>query len=549
MKSIKHKEHKEGAIKTIHARICYCTSKLYTAILFTSKLIMLQIAQLETIKDGILHTTKKTFSTLLDEFKASMRRAFHQENEIDDFSTTRGLPAATLKELMSGNPLALCIPEAYGGFGGGVKENMVFLTEAAYESLSLSLTLGINNGLFIQPLAKYGQENVKMKVFDRFLNESAMGGLMITEPGFGSDALNMQTSFSKKDGIFHLKGEKHWAGLTGMADFWILTARQETGHGGLMRDIDMFVSIENAYRQKITVEEYFENLGLYQIPYGRNRIDVHIPEEQKLVPHSTGIQMLLDLLHRSRFQFPGMGLGFIRRILDEAIAHVNLRQVGNRNLVEYDQVQQRLSRLQSNFTVCSAFSLSSSAIAGLDKNLSSFGLEANITKSVTSDIMQDSAQSLLQLFGARGYKLNSIAGRSVVDSRPFQIFEGSNDILYHQIAEAVLKLMKTAREKSLYRFLQTYASRAASRVKDLVSFDPGAGLIQRKLVEFGQVISRIVSMDLVLHLEEKGFRKDLIDNSLVVLKQEISSLITSFHFRNNVKVVVDYKEGSNWHDL
>jgi hypothetical protein len=297
------------------------------------------------------------------------------------------------------------------------------------------------------------------------------------------------------------------------------------------------------------VEEYFENLGLYQIPYGRNRIDVHIPEEQKLVPHSTGIQMLLDLLHRSRFQFPGMGLGFIRRILDEAIAHVNLRQVGNRNLAEYDQVQQRLSRLQSNFTVCSAFSFRSSEIAGLDKNLSSFGLEANITKSVTSDMMHDSAQSLLQLFGARGYKLNSIAGRSVVDSRPFQIFEGSNDILYHQIAEAVLKLMKTAREKSLYRFLQTYASRAASRVKDLVSFDPEAGLIQRKLVEFGQVISRIVSMDLVLHLEEKGFRKDLIDNSLVVLKQEISSLITSFHFGNNVKVVVDYNEGSTWYEL
>jgi hypothetical protein len=244
-----------------------------------------------------------------------------------------------------------------------------------------------------------------------------------------------------------------------------------------------------------------------------------------------------------------MGLGFIRRMLDEAISHVTIRQVGNKSLSEYDQVQKRVSRLQANFTVCSAFSLRSSEIAGLDKNLSSYGLEANITKSVTSDMMQDSAQSLLQLFGAKGYKLNSIAGRSVVDSRPFQIFEGSNDILYHQIADAVLKLMKTAREKSFYRFLQTYASRAAGRVKELVNFDPEAGLIQRKLVEFGQVISRIVSMDLVLHLEEKGFRKDLVDNALVVLKQEISSLITAFHYRNNVRVVVDYNEGSNWYEL
>ena len=290
---------------------------------------------------------------------------------------------------------------------------------------------------------------------------------MITEPGFGSDALNMQTSFSEKDGFFHLQGKNIGPDLQVWLISGFLQPRRKSVDGNLMRDIDMFISDENAYRQKIVVEESFENLGLYQIPYGRNKIDVFIPEEQRLIPHTTGIQMLLDMLHRSRFQFPGMGLGFIRRILDEAINHTKLRQVGNKSLSDYDQVQQRLSRLQANFTICSAFSLRSSEIAGLDKNLSSFGLEANITKSVTSDIMQESAQSLLQLFGAKGYKLNSIAGRSVVDSRPFQIFEGSNDILYHQIADAVLKLMKAAREKSLYRFLQTYASRAASRIKEL----------------------------------------------------------------------------------
>ena len=185
----------------------------------------------------------------------------------------------------------------------------------------------------------------------------------------------------------------------------------------------------------------------------------------------------------------------------------------------------------------------------MDNSLASLGLEANISKSVTSDLMQESAQSLLQLFGAKGYKLNSIAGRSVIDSRPFQIFEGSNDILYHQIADSVLKLMKSVKEKSLYRFLTKYASRAATRIKDLVSFDADSGLPQRKLVEFGQIISRIVSMDLVLYLEEKGFRKDLVDNATNMIKQEISALLSTYHFRNNTKVVVDYLDRSMWYDL
>jgi alkylation response protein AidB-like acyl-CoA dehydrogenase len=491
----------------------------------------------------------QSFRQLLDEFKASMKRAFHEEDKIDQFCSTRGVPAAVLKELMSGNPLALCIPKEYGGHGGGVRENIAFISVASYESLALSLTLGINNGLFIQPVAKYGQDSIKPKFFDQFLNNSCMGGLMITEPKFGSDALSMHTSFSERDGFFHLQGKKHWAGLTGMADFWLLTARRKSDSGSLMRDIDMFICDVNAARQQIIVEEYFENLGLYQIPYGRNHIDVYIPQEQRLIPHTSGIQMLLDLLHRSRFQFPGMGLGFIQRILDEAIAHSKSRLVGNRKLFEYDQVQHRLSRLQANFTICSAFCIKSAETADTGNDLSSLGLEANIIKSVTSDIMHESAQSLLQLVGAKGYKLNHIAGRSVVDSRPFQIFEGSNDILYHQITESVLKLMKTTKEKSLYRFLKGFATRAADRIQEIVNFELDDKMVQRKRVEFGQVFSRIVSMDLVLYLEEKGFRKDLIDNTIVVLKQEISTLLNSFNFSDSTNVIVEYEEDSFWLDF
>lgn len=510
---------------------------------------MAQIRELDENQTDDLLVREKSFRNLLDEFQASMKRAFHGENEIDRFCSTRGIPPAVLNELMSGNPLSLCIPKQYGGFGGTVKENIAFVSAASYESLALSLTLGINNGLFIQPVAKYGQAKVRQKIFNQFLNESRMGGLMITEPGFGSDALNMQTSFYEKDGFFHLQGKKHWAGLTGMADLWILTARKRAVHGDLMRDIDMFICDVNAPRQKIVVEEIFENLGLYQIPYGRNSIDVYIPEEQRFIPHTTGIQMLLDMLHRSRFQFPGMGLGFIKRILDEAINHTKSRLVGNKSLSTYDQVQHRLTRLQSNFTICSAFCLRSGEIAGMENNLASLGLEANITKSITSDIMQESAQSLLQLFGAKGYQLNSIAGRSVVDSRPFQIFEGSNDILYHQIADSVMKLMRTAKENSFYQFLKGYATRAADRIEELVRFDLNNEFSQRKLVELGQIISRIVSMDLVLYLEEKGFRKDLIDNTLITLKQDIGTLLNTFHLENNTKVIVEYNEDSNWLDF
>ncbi len=100
---------------------------------------------------------------------------------------------------------------------------------------------------------------------------------MSTEPDFGSDALHMQSTCSKQDGRCHIRGSKHWAGLTDWADYWLLTTRQSGATKGLGRDIDFFICDANDPAQRIIVEEKFHNLGLYMIPYGRNRIDVSIP--------------------------------------------------------------------------------------------------------------------------------------------------------------------------------------------------------------------------------------------------------------------------------
>lgn len=490
-----------------------------------------------------------SFQQFLNRIKESLHRAFHQTERIDNFSSKRGLPPEVLSHLMEAKPFSLCIPRKYGGMGGTVKQNIALMSAASYESLAWSLTLGINNGLFIQPFIKYGQDELKPQVFEHFLTQGSMGGLMITEPGFGSDALSMQTAIMERDGHFHLKGKKHWQGLTGMAQFWLLTGRRKTESGTLMRDVEMFVCDVKAPGQQITVEEYYQNLGLYQIPYGLNNLDLVLPPQNRLIPHTTGVKMLLDLLHRSRFQFPGMGLGFIQRMLDEAIAHVKTRFVGNKTLFEYDQVQNRLARLQANFSICSAFCHKSAQVADLENDLFPVGLEANIIKTVTADMMQESSQSLLQLFGGKGYRLNHIAGRSTVDSRPFQIFEGSNDMLYQKIADAFLKLMKEAKETQLYNFLKTYVPLVAQRLRKICNFELDNQLPQRKLIELGQFVSRIYAMQLVAEMEGRGFRSDLSENALDILTHDVANFISSLRRSQTSLLVDDYGQKSNWFEL
>jgi alkylation response protein AidB-like acyl-CoA dehydrogenase len=491
------------------------------------------------------------FDTFRDAFRGKLRNVFSRRADFNELSTQRGLPPFVMREIQSLTPLSVFIPEEYGGRGGHVHECQAILATASYESLALSLTLGINGALFLQPLTKYGNDAIKGPVFERFIEDKNMGGLMITEPEYGTDALNMKTSYTKEDGTYHVQGTKHWAGLTGWADFWLITARRRGSDGDLGRDIDFFVADMNRPEQMVEVEEFYENLGLYMIPYGRNHVDIRVPEEHRLEPESTGIKMMLDTLHRSRIEFPGMGMGFLQRILDEALEHCKERSVGGDPLINYDQVKRRIAEIQAAFTACSAMCLHTSEHAGTDNNLAGEALTANSIKTVVTDLMQDAAQSLLQLTGGKGYRLDHVAGRSVVDSRPFQIFEGSNDVLYQQISEAMLKSMRRMKERNLETFLADHdlTGRAVEYFGDALSFEVDQSLPQRKLVELGRVLGRIVTMELVIELGDRGFRSDLISNCLQVFRTEVDRLLAGYRRDEPVSVVEDYADGSAWLDF
>ena len=79
---------------------------------------MAHIHELDQMKSVDIFDSQESFRKLLGEFEASMKRAFHGENDINMFCSTRGIPGAVLIELMSENPLSLCIPKEFGGFGG-----------------------------------------------------------------------------------------------------------------------------------------------------------------------------------------------------------------------------------------------------------------------------------------------------------------------------------------------------------------------------------------------------------------------------------------------
>lgn len=173
-------------------------------------------------------------------------------------------------------------------------------------------------------------------------------------------------------------------------------------------------------------------------------------------------------------------------------------------------------------------------------------IEANVLKALVTDLMQESAQISLQLAGANGYRLDHIAGRSLVDSRPFQIFEGSNEMLYTQIAEGILKLMRQAKETNLYDFLKLYerTSLSAEYFVSQLDLNIDNTLKQRNLILIGKMIARVISFQFVLQLD--GFNMQLIEITRQILVSDLACFYGQFNVQNDVDLILDYEINSDW---
>jgi alkylation response protein AidB-like acyl-CoA dehydrogenase len=469
-------------------------------------------------------------ASLIERFRGAVSQTFGRA-DVDVIGQQRGLPPFVMRDVLAAEPMRAFLPERFGGFGDSLAPGQAVMEEAAYHSLALGLTMGISGGLFVQPVAKYADRSVAERILPQLAGRGSLGGLMITEPGYGTDALSMQTAWRREGEHYRVRGTKHWAGLSGWADYWLVMARPGKDGGDLGNGIDMFVCDQSDPEQQIELVERYPSLGLYGIPYGRNRVDVRVPLTHRLEGDRGGLRVMMDLLHRSRSSFAGNAVGFIHRMVDEAVAHCTERVVSGRQLLEYDQVRARIARHQGQWASASALSLWSSEHAGLSVDLSREAQSASSVKAVASDYLQESAQSLLQLVGAKGYALNHIAGRAVVDSRPFQIFEGSNDVLYAQVGAKLADQMRRAGTSNLREQLARDETTAAGA--DLAGAQLEINIderpAQRRLVEIGAIATRVFTLTTVHTMGRRGFDQDHVSLAVAALREDVGALASRLH--------------------
>lgn len=346
--------------------------------------------------------------------------------------------------LRAGGLNAMFGPESTG------RGNLEIIRAAAFRSVELALSLGITVSLFTDPIRRYAPALWREHLEKGFRTEGRLGGMMITEPGCGTDLMACQTEYRVDEQGPILSGTKHWAGLTGLADYWLVLARDgEQGKGYRFPSLNFYIC--RATPESFRLLKRYASAGLRSIPYGMTRIEAR---EGVLGPLLSGsktdrFRQIHSILHRSRISISAIACGVCARIAADIRRHVRERMVFGKALESYGQVQARVAEIEAAREITRVLHDRGCREAEAADQSESAGVPAqtaNIAKVVATDLAFAAANSASQLLGGESYRTDTYIGRAAADLRPFRIFEGSNDVICDAIWQAAEKAAKTGGE-------------------------------------------------------------------------------------------------------
>ena len=356
---------------------------------------------------------------------------------------------------------------------------------------------------------------------------------MISEPKYGTDALNMQTTFEIIGDKVKIKGIKHWQGLTGQADYWIVAGRMICNNA-MAKHISLCVVPKQLVRH-----ELFKTQGLSIIQYGKNFLDLEVPIENLFEDSLNSNTPLLDILNRSRMQFSGMAIGYLKKILRKTEIQTSRRAIRGKKLKSVPSVQKSISLLQVYYTITKACNQYAAVNSGIEFDLSTETIIANSIKITVTDFMHKASDLNIQLSGGNSFKAGHFGFQGLIDSRPFEIFEGPNDMLINQIGRMSLIGMRKNTITNVQDFINEIVlnnAKSDSSKKLQTSCNYTIDCNKSNIKDYSNIIGRLVTILLntyfVYNLKSQKFNDYLINNALIYLENRFE--IEVFKLNNDL---------------
>ncbi|MBU1276690.1 MAG: acyl-CoA dehydrogenase family protein [Proteobacteria bacterium] len=329
--------------------------------------------------------------------------------------------------------LGSTIPVECGGGGADLLTNALIKEEFARVAAGFAMSYNMCTTNFCYFISKYGSQWQKETYIPPVVNGEALAAFCLTEPGAGSDALSLQTSYTKAGGAYRIKGSKTFITNAPEARYFLVVARERGSRGA--QGGTLFI-LERGMKG-LTTGAHFKKMGMRCSPTGEVFMDdVEVPAEQIMGQEGQGFQILFETLDEERVLGAVTSIGIADACLDVAVRYSKERVQFGKPISEFQLVRDMLAQMATALDISRQYVYSLCPL--IDKGVK-LTKEASMAKYYASTMATKAGLDAIQILGGYGYMREYPVERYMRDAKLVEIGGGTSEIQKMIIARELLR--------------------------------------------------------------------------------------------------------------
>jgi alkylation response protein AidB-like acyl-CoA dehydrogenase len=337
---------------------------------------------------------------------------------VQDFDENQIIPRTYFDSLATNGFLGASIPKKFGG------QEWDYITIGLMHEEFGKILCSLENiltvyGMVIKPLVRFGTEQQQKMWLPKIARGETIVGIALTEPNFGTDLNNIETSVIKDSKNFILTGQKKYITMGQIADLFLVLAKHND------QKLTLLVEKDTSGIEIIPIQDC---LGLRANMLAEiNFHNCKISQKNLIGQIGQGLtHVVACALDEGRYTTAWGSVGLGQACLNSAQYYTNERIQGNSSLKDHQLIQKMLTEIIVNVKAGREICFN---VANL-RNIGDFSYiaETLVAKYFCSKMAVFVANHTLQIFGACGFTKQYPVERFYRDAKIMEIIEGTSQV-------------------------------------------------------------------------------------------------------------------------
>lgn len=335
--------------------------------------------------------------------------------------------------------VGMAFPDEYGGGGRGILDAAVMMREIASSGGAMNACTPLHLTIFgLQPVVRFGNERLKAE----FLPRAAAGDLHVafgvTEPTAGTDTSKITTRAVRRDGRWHISGQKIWTSKALEAEVVLILARTAVDPVDRFGGLTLFFA--DLDRRHVEIRP-IKKVGRNAVASCETFYDELPVEDWRIVgDEGSGFRHLLAGLNGERVLLSAEAIGIGEVALERAIQYSKERHVFGRPIGANQAISHPLADSYARLTA--AWQMVLLAGSRYDAGLPC-GEQANLAKYLAAEAGYEAADRAMQVLGGLGYASEYDVERYWREARLQRIAPVSQEMSLNYLAQTVLGMPRS----------------------------------------------------------------------------------------------------------